>query len=77
MQKASTVQLQREVERLKKSINKLNKRAASKQLPLIIEKIDESMLTIKQKKRMHEIINDIKHNKKEKFLTLEEFKAAL
>lgn len=74
MQKASLIQLQREVARLKKSVSLLTSRVSIRQTPIIIEKIDDIMLTPKERKRMQEALDNLKHGKKDRFVTLTELK---
>jgi hypothetical protein len=72
MQKASLLQLQKDIEKLKKAVNHLNQKSTKKFEAIIIEEIDESNLTAKQKKELTRIIYNLKHNKKNEFLTLDE-----
>ena len=76
--KANLVQLQKEIEVIKHRIVGMEKELHQKTVePIIIEAINDSDLTPRQRKRAAEALADFKAGRTDRFVTLDEFKASL
>lgn len=76
--KANLVQLQKEMEVIKHRIVGIEKELHQKTVePIIIEAINDSDLTPRQRKHAAEALADFKAGRTDRFVTLEEFKASL
>ena len=76
--KANLVQLQKEMEVIKHRIVDIEKELHQKAVePIIIEAINESALTPRQRKHAAVALAEFKARRMDRFVTLEEFKAYL
>lgn len=75
MQKASLVQIQRDLRKLKKFVTALDKKVGKMAHPIIIEKFDEDALTPAEKRHLKRVRDDIKKGRLDKYISIEEFRA--
>jgi transcriptional regulator CtsR len=70
--------MQREVDGLRKSVAHIKKALAKvPKHPIIIERLDENMLTAKEKRALKEALADLKAGRKNSFFTISELRASL
>jgi archaellum component FlaC len=66
--------LEKEISRLREEVIGIKKTIAVIKEPIIIERLNEEALTKKERKLMEEALEDFRKGRKDKFLTLKEFK---
>jgi hypothetical protein len=66
--------LEKEISQLREEVIGIKKTIAVIKEPIIIERLNEEALTKKERKLMEEALEDFRKGRKDKFLTLKEFK---
>jgi hypothetical protein len=66
--------LEKEISQLREEMISIKKMIALIKEPIIIERLNEESLTKEERRLMEEALEDFRKRRKEKFLTLEEFK---
>jgi chromosome segregation ATPase len=69
--------LEKEISQLKEEMISIKKMIAVVKEPIIIERLNEESLTKEERRLMEEALEDFRKKRKEKFLTLEEFKKSI
>jgi|FaiFalDrversion3_1042247.scaffolds.fasta_scaffold03632_2 hypothetical protein len=69
--------LEKEINQLREEITSIKKRVVLVKEPIIIERLNEEFLTKEERRLMEEALEDFRKKRKEKFLTLEEFKKSI
>jgi hypothetical protein len=69
--------LEKEINQLREEMISIKKMIAVVKEPIIIERLNEKSLTKEERRLMEEALEDFRKKRKEKFLTLEEFKKSI
>jgi hypothetical protein len=69
--------LEKEISQLREEIISIKKMIVLVKEPIIIERLNEKSLTKEERRLMEEALEDFRKRRKEKFLTLEEFKKSI